>query len=489
MHRNVYSILVLLILLFNLLKLKKMKNLILKFVFLFAVVAATGSFLTSCSEKDEPFAGPTEVSTRVDIPSNTIITTNTTWSGNYLLLGKVWVKAPARLTIQPGTVIRGAYSSNLLQASALIITQGASISAKGTATSPIILTADASHQFKGGWGGLVVLGAGAINQTSAQQIEGIDEDVVPSGVDAHFGTPATTMTSAQVDALNAADVADTLTYVRVEYAGAAIDVANELNAFTFGGVGNLYMHHCQAYYGADDAFEFFGGYAEAKYLINTACDDDGFDFDFGFRGKIQFAVSTIDPDASYSSDPNGIECDNDGLGTTNTPYTHPVLSNLTIVGTSDGEIAGGGILSGSDHYLYNGARFRRNTQYTLVNSIAYGYPTGIWNNTGNSSTVENNVVWTPSTALSGQYDYKGFAALSSTNDSVSSYSVITLTNPWGNPYTTNALKPTGAPANTAGYDINAVDSWFDDTEYKGAINKTGDSWLADGELDGWVRNW
>lgn len=432
----------------------------------------------SCSQDDD--LAPASVQTRavVTIAANTVITANTTWSSanEYLLAGKVWVSNGATLTIQAGTLIRGAYNSDQLKASALIITRGSQLIANGTATNPIILTAETSHQVKGGWGGLVLLGNAQINQTPNQLIEGISTGEVPAGVDATYGTNVTTYNT---------ESSGSLTYVRVEYAGAKIAEANELNAFTFGGVGSgTTLEHCQAYYGADDAFEFFGGRVNGKYLVATACDDDCFDFDFGYRGNIQFAVATIDASMTYSSDPNGIECDNDGSGSSATPYTHPVLSNLTIVGTSNGQIAGGGNPAG---YLYNGARFRRNTQYTLVNSVIYGYPSGVWNNTVNSSTVESNVVWATNGAAAA---YKDFVSLSSTNDIATTYSDLVLSNPFGNAYTSNALKPTDAPADEAGYDIHAVDSWFVTTEYLGAFDKDEfeDTWLYVGTDDGWVRN-
>ncbi len=457
---------------------KSLKSIVFSLVVAFMVIG-----FQSCSQDDE--FSPETVKTRakpvVTIAADSVISSSTTWSStnDYLLQGKVWVKAPATLTIEAGTIVRGAYNQDLLKASALVITRGSQLIANGTATNPIILTADENHQFKGGWGGLVLLGDAQINQSPNQLIEGISTGEVPSGVDATYGTNVTTYNNQS---------SGTLRHVRVEYAGARIAEANELNAFTFGGVGSgTTVEYCQAYYGADDAFEFFGGRVNAKYLVATACDDDAFDFDFGYQGKIQFAVATIDAAQSYSSDPNGIECDNNGSGTDVTPYTHPVLSNLTIVGTSNGQIAGGGSPAG---YLYNGARFRRYTQYTLVNSVIYGYPTGVWHNTAQSSTDSITIAYNVVASVPAGNEYVGFAANPpASNNLIRTATTLILNNPWGNPYTTNALKPIGAPANTAGYDINAVDSWFDDTEYKGAINKTGDNWLVEGEFDGWIRNW
>ncbi|MEI2740454.1 MAG: hypothetical protein V9F01_16905 [Chitinophagaceae bacterium] len=66
-------------------------------------------------------------------------------------------------------------------------------------------------------------------------------------------------------------------------------------------------------FGNDDAYEFFGGTVNAKNLIAFATADDDFDFDFGYTGKIQFAVSCRKPDFVDAGDAgNGIECDNDG---------------------------------------------------------------------------------------------------------------------------------------------------------------------------------
>lgn len=432
-----------------------------------AVAMMTG--LASCNNDDLGQA-PESVRTRatVTIPHNTVISANTTWSSTneYILNGKVYVDAPATLTIEPGTVIKGAYNADSLLASALVITRGAKINASGTATNPIVFTAQNGQI--GGWGGLVLLGSAPINRAD-QVIEGINPNSVPSGIDVYYGGGGAGLG----DSLDNSGV---LQYVRVEFAGAAIAEANELNAFTFGGVGKgTTLDHLQAYYGDDDSFEFFGGNVNAKYLVSTSPNDDNFDFDFGYTGKIQFAVATADPNAAYSSDPNGIECDNDGSGSGATPFTHPVLSNLTIVGTSNGQIAEGGD-SNNPGYLLAGARFRRNTQYTLVNSIAYGYPTAIWNNTSNSHRFQYNVVWGVTTA------YLDFPVgePDSTNNAVANASSIILTSPFGDYYNSNALKPTGNPALT-GANFTGLDmSFFTTTTYKGAI--------ATGVANAWIRD-
>lgn len=438
--------------------------------FLIAVALTTcfvcGLGLTSCSNEAD---GPANVSTRTTEELPDVISTNKTLYSNitYVLTGKTYVASGATLTINAGTRIEGVYNANPDEASALVITKGGKIMANGTAAAPIIMTAQ--NGTKGGWGGLVLLGQATVNQGNAGVIEGIDPDntTIPAGIDVTFGGS------------NDADNSGVLSYVRVEYAGASISPDNELNAFTFGGVGSgTTVDHCQAYHGADDAFEFFGGTVNCKYLVATANDDDSFDFDFGYRGKIQFAVATIDPSLWYSSNPNGIECDNEGSAPyASTPKTHPILSNLTIVGTVDGLVAGGGV---SGH-LKDGAHFRRNCGFTLKNSIIYGFPYAIeLQNASTEYTFGYNVINGVTSA------YTGTTPTGTSITVAASVAAIGLTTPWGGYKSATALKPNAVPA-LSGVDFTDLDSsFFTPTKYKGAIaggRGTGNSWLA----DNWVK--
>lgn len=397
-----------------------------------------------------------------------VINTNMTWSASneYHLNGKVYVSGGATLTIQPGTKIVGLYNDVPAKASALVITRNGKINAAGTASNPIVMTAESNHQYPGGWGGFVVLGNAPINQTNNPVIEGIESDELPADVDIHYGGS------------NANDNSGTIQYVRVEYAGANVSQDNELNSFTFGGVGaGTTFDHCQAYYGEDDAFEFFGGTINGKYLVSTSTHDDAFDFDFGYTGKLQFLVATVDANSTYyTKDPNGIECDNDSKGTSLTPFTHPTISNLTIVGTADGKVAKSAMSDGKS--MKSCANFRRNCQFTLANSILYGYPTGILCETSNSYVFKNNVVNGVSTNFSG-------ITADATNTAAASVDAIGLTSPWGAYKSQTNLRPNAAPA-LSGADFGGLDSWFTVTSYKGAIPPTtgGANWMMQGT---WVK--
>ncbi|MBG7611424.1 hypothetical protein IU405_04090, partial [Polaribacter sp. BAL334] len=106
----------------------------------------------------------------------TFITTDTNWSGDVNIDGKVVVNNNATLTIQPGTVIKAAFKSDPVDASALVIAKGAKLMANGTAALPIVFTAAADPltaanvaagvyvapghdlDLNGLWGGVIILG-------------------------------------------------------------------------------------------------------------------------------------------------------------------------------------------------------------------------------------------------------------------------------------------------------------------------------------------
>ncbi|MFM8963428.1 MAG: hypothetical protein ACKOGD_06245, partial [Sphingomonadales bacterium] len=231
------------------------------------------------------------------------ITTNTTWSGVVKLMNKVYVKNNATLTIAPGTIIRG---DKLTQGS-LIITRGAKIIADGTAANPIVFTSNEAvgARNEGDWGGLVILGLAKNNQPGGVAfIEGI----VPT-TDSQFGGNFDN------------DNSGILRYVRVEFAGIALEPNKEINGITFGSVGNqTIVDYVQVTFSGDDSYEWFGGTVNCKHLIAYRGLDDDFDTDFGYRGKVQFALSIRDKDIfDAPGDSNSFECDNDAAGSTAQP--------------------------------------------------------------------------------------------------------------------------------------------------------------------------
>ena len=267
--------------------------------------------------------------------------------GTITLTGYTYFEEGASLTIEPGTVIKSSTSNK----GALIMERGSKIMAEGTAQAPIVFTSGrpVGERTPGDWGGIILLGKATVNATNPT-IEG--------GVGRQYG--------GNVDN----DNSGSLKYIRIEFAGIAAELNSEINGLTLGGVGSgTTLEHIMVAYGNDDAFEFFGGTVNAKYLVAYATADDDFDFDNGYKGKIQFAVSLRDPEFVDGGDAgNGIECDNNASGSDAAPRTRPNLSNFTILGPN------GAANTAANHNFAN--RFRRNTAFVLNNSILLGHPDG-----------------------------------------------------------------------------------------------------------------
>lgn len=265
--------------------------------------------------------------------------------GKYTLKGYVYVNNRARLTFAAGSLI----VSDTINKGALIIEQNSRLICNGTASEPIVFTSGkpAGQRKPGDWGGIAIAGNAPTNRSTPPLLEG--------GINATYGGTL------------ANDNSGIIRYVRIEFAGIAADPASEINGLTLGGVGSgTIIENVQVSYGNDDAYEFFGGTVNCKNLIAFATADDDFDFDFGYNGRIQFAVSLRDPLFVDGGDAgNGIECDNDGAGTTASPRTRPQLSNFTFVGPNNAT----GTL---DNHNFT-TRFRRSTQFSLTNSILIGY--------------------------------------------------------------------------------------------------------------------
>jgi hypothetical protein len=313
---------------------------------------------------------------------STNITTNTTLtSGNtYLLVGNIAVTNNAVLTIQPGTVIRGDKNTK----ACLIITKGAQINAVGTVTNPIIFTSNEEPSGNGraaaDWGGVVILGNGIINTpcstcgTSPKTnfIEGF----------------ATQFPEIAYGGNNSTESSGTMSYCRIEFAGVALSATpnSELNSLTMGGVGSgTQIDHIQASFGGDDAFEWFGGAVDAKYLIAFRGLDDDFDTDYGHSGRVQFGLVVRDKDVSDAAgDSNGFESDNSGgTGLNRLPITKTIFSNMTVIGPKrDGTVA----LPGTEKFE-RGIFTRRNTAISIHNSIIVGWEKG-WHVSG-APTFDN----------------------------------------------------------------------------------------------------
>lgn len=385
--------------------------------------------------------------------------------GKWILKGYVYVTDGATVTFEAGCVVQ----SDITEKGALIIERGAKLIASGTAAMPIVFTSGkpVGSRAPGDWGGIILLGKAPTNRPldPAPTIEG--------GVGRQYGG---------TDPLDESGI---LRYVRIEYAGIAAEPGSEINGLTCGGVGSgTILENIQVSFGNDDAYEFFGGTVNAKNLVAFATADDDFDFDFGYTGKIQFAVSCRKPDFVDAGDAgNGIECDNDAASSLATPRTKPQLSNFTIIGPNNA------VGTAANHNFSN--RWRRSTNFLLRNSILMGHPDAgfdveqdatLNDYKNNISEFKNNLVH----ANSNPYKSGNAAIISASEMQTKAESegcityndaaLIMLTSPF---YSTapNFLPAAGSPA-LSGSSFAGMNAFFTSTTYRGAFGTTN-----------WTANW
>ncbi|WP_294822778.1 hypothetical protein [uncultured Flavobacterium sp.] len=294
------------------------------------------TFAIGCSS-DDSSNGPTVPNFEGTVLQGSITTDLNIPAGNYNLKGVVRIEAGATLTIEPGTTFTVAAADQALGSNYLQVTQGAKLMANGTAMQPIVFTAES--QSIGAWGGIVMNGKARINVAGGTEIAEAG-GLVYGGQDD-------------------ADSSGSLKYVRVEYAGAAVTGGTgEYNAFSFNGLGSgTILENLQAYKGADDGFEFFGGTVAATNLAAFGMEDDSIDWDRGYRGTLA-NIWIIQP----SNGDFGFELSNLPVEFNSSPRSNPTVSNVTMVGSGNTTKAAFNFKEGTAGNISN----------VVVSNIGYG---------------------------------------------------------------------------------------------------------------------
>ena len=417
------------------------------------VTTTDGSFTDKCTVTVFPSAG-----SMITLTGN--ITSNVTLKSdiNYVLDGWVYVKSPAIITIEAGTVIKGKVDTK----ASLVIERGAKIMAEGTAAKPIVFTSiqPVGSRKAGDWGGIVLCGKAKINVTGGEaEIEG--------GLGAKYG------------GTDDSDNSGVLKYVRIEFAGYAFQPDKEINGLTFGAVGNgTTIDYVQVSFSNDDSFEWFGGTVNCKHLIAFSGLDDEFDTDFGFSGYVQYLVGLRDPLIADISKSNGFESDNDGTGSANIPTTNPRFANVSLFGPLATPTT-------SINSLFQSAmHLRRKTNLEVYNSVFAGWPKGLLmldskGNAGSGAQVKGCVLAGITDNFSGNAagEKTFFEDPTRANRTIASNTDLKVTNPF-NLAAPNFLPTAGSPLLTG---ATTLPTGLEATDYVGAFKTT--DWTS-----GW-SNW
>lgn len=403
----------------------------------------------------------------------------------YGLDGYLYVDDGGELTIQRGTTIIG---DTIGQNSAICVNRGGKLIAKGTKEDPIVLTSSAAPgQRRGGdWGGILLCGKASTNHAGGEaQLEGGIADA--NKVRGWFGGGSNP---------NDNDNSGHLEYLRIEFAGIAAAPNQELNSLTMGAVGRgTVIRNIHVSYANDDAYEWFGGTVDAKYLIATGTLDDDFDCDNGYSGRIQFGISQRFKDRADVSTSQSWEIDNNAQGNYNEPLTRPIFSNITAIGPLQ-DTAWAASATGSGENTYHtrfgaAAQFRRNSRPSIFNSVMVGWPRGLEilssqgqlaaandsimfkNNSmfgikGQSLRLDGTTPGIPATWLE-KAGYNNTVDASSPSKAMlmnafavgTSFSALPLT---------NANYLTTAAFNNGSNTVNISDSYFDKVTYRGAFS-------------------
>lgn len=310
-----------------------------------------------------------------------------TCANTYVLDKKIYIPSGQTLTIEPGTVIKGATAATPAEATALVIERGGRIIANGTESCPIVFTAQADAMDgtypisnKGMWGGVVILGKAHNNLTLAANgpftVGTAGKLAVANGLGTVEGFQ-TTNTQDQFGAnltagesFNDDDNSGILRFVSIRHSGAILALGGEINGLTLASVGRgTTVEHIEIVSCADDNIEIFGGTVNLKYCTTLFGNDDMYDWDLGWTGKAQFLFG-MKSDNTFSADSdNGFEMDSDDQKSNNTPYSHPVIYNTTLIGNSKATL-------NTDNSSMAGINAKEFTQGEIYNSIFANFKNG-----------------------------------------------------------------------------------------------------------------
>lgn len=177
------------------------------------------------------------------------------------------------------------------------------------------------------WGGVVILGSAptsiALIDGSGNAVGSTKGDIAADFLDDIFEGFVEGLNIFEVGergvygGLNPNDSSGVMKFVSIRHGGGAIGVANELNGLTMGGVGRgTLIENIEVYANGDDGYEWFGGTVDGKYLISLWNNDDSFDIDEGYTGRLQYLFSLQGDDllnGDHGGEHDGTDAEHDSI--------------------------------------------------------------------------------------------------------------------------------------------------------------------------------
>ena len=370
------------------------------------------------------------------------------------------------LTIDPGVVIFGSTGVSFLT-----VNRGNRIDAVGTQTDPIIftgrgnVTGTADDQTSQLWGGVVLLGRAPITDCLAPNAA---EGTVACERDTE-GTSNALYGGAQPD-----DNSGRMRYVQIRYSGFVLSADKELQGLTPSGIGSAtQIDHLQIHNSSDDGIEMFGGRPNMKYLVLTGNEDDNLDTDVGVKANLQYVIAVQRAggavgDAMIEADSNGNE---DAVPRQNVNLSNFTFVQRSTVGSDNASIL---IRGGADYTAVNGVVVSPGLACLRLNSATTTQTTG----TDEAGPPKFNSVVMQCAAqqflgTGGVTDAQVGSIFNGGTNNNASYTP-TLSMLYINGATETAV---------TAFDAKTLNSFFDTTDYIGAVKDSNDTWYA-----GWACN-
>jgi hypothetical protein len=271
------------------------------------------------------------------------IVTSQTWTADnvYNLQKQIYVEPGATLTIEAGTLVQ----STAGLGGSLAVCRGAQIFVNGTADAPVIMTSTNDdlvfwHEGCNEWGNLTIMGNGLISAShyggepvgnNTKTPTGLNQKQM-EGLVAEFPGDPKVMYGGNDDN----DDSGSIRYLSLRYGGKVVELQNELNGLSLGGIGReTEIDHIEIINNVDDGIEIWGGTVNLKYVNIWNVGDDSLDVDEGWRGKAQFGliVQGFSTDASQGSGVGDNAFETDGAEDSDAqPVTTAAIYNFTVVG-------------------------------------------------------------------------------------------------------------------------------------------------------------